>query len=111
FTTDTPDRSLKPVSLDEIDDILAAVRKAQAALYRSIAAMSRDEKIACGAYVYFGFLRPFAVAAGVADELDWSMPRDCPAPLYDMLSQFTGAEAVAEPDDVPYYLPLAEAAE
>ena len=28
-----------------------------------------DEKIRCGAYVYFSFLRPFAAEAGMADEL------------------------------------------
>ena len=28
--------------------------------YRNIAAMDRDEKIRCGAYVYFSFLKPFA---------------------------------------------------
>ena len=38
--------------------------------------MSRDEKIRCGAYVYFTFLRPFADVAGVADQLDWTVPRD-----------------------------------
>ena len=32
--------------------------------YRNIAAMDRDEKIRCGAYVYFSFLRPFARGGG-----------------------------------------------
>ena len=40
--------------------------------------MSREEKIRCGAYVYFSFLRPFAAVAGIADELDWTVPRDLP---------------------------------
>ena len=40
--------------------IVAAVRTAQSAHYRNIAAMDREEKIRCGAYVYFTFLRPFA---------------------------------------------------
>ena len=38
-----------------------------AAHYRAITAMTRDEKIRCGAYVYFSFLRPFALEAGIAD--------------------------------------------
>ncbi len=63
FTTDS-DGVLRPVPLDEIDSIVAAVRKAQSAHYRNIAAMDRHEKIRCGAYVYFSFLRPFAHRRG-----------------------------------------------
>ena len=65
---------------------VAAVRKAQSQHYRNIAAMSRDEKIRAGAYVYFTFLRPFAEEAGVADELDWTVPRDLPGPAYELFS-------------------------
>jgi len=106
FTTDTPDRSLKPVDPVETDDILAEVRSTQKRLYRSIAAMSRDEKIACGAYVYFTFPRPLAEAAGVADELDWTVPRDTLGPMYGMMSQVEGGNL---PPDLSedYYLPLA----
>ena len=93
FTTDTPDRSLRPVPDDEIDGILAEVRKAQSRHYRNIAAMTRDEKIACGAYVYFSFLKPFADAAGVGDDLDWTVPRDIPDPLYQLLSAMEGENA------------------
>ena len=64
FTTDTPDRSLRPVPLEELDAIVTAMRKAQAAHYRNVAAMTRDEKIACGAYVYFSFLRPVRRGGG-----------------------------------------------
>jgi len=52
------------------------VRTTQKQLYRSIAGMSRDEKIACGAYVYFTFPRPLAEEAGIAAQLDWTVPRD-----------------------------------
>lgn len=93
FTTDTPDRSLRPVPDDEIPAILAEVRKAQAQHYRNIAAMTRDEKIACGAYVYFSFLKPFADVAGVGEELDWTVPRDIPDPLYQLLSAMEGENA------------------
>lgn len=93
FTTDTPDRSLQPVPDEEVPGILAEVRKAQSQHYRNIAAMSRDEKIRCGAYVYFSFLRPFADAAGVGDQLDWTVPRDIPDPLYQLLSAMEGENA------------------
>ena len=98
FTTDTPDRSLQPVPLDELDDIVAAVRKAQSQHYRNIAAMERDEKIRCGAYVYFSFLRPFAEVAGIADQLDWTVPRDTPPPLYDFFAAMEGVNTAPEPD-------------
>jgi hypothetical protein len=105
FTTDTPDRTLRPVDPTEIDDILAEVRTTQKQLYRSIAGMSRDEKIACGAYVYFTFPRPLAEEAGIADRLDWTVPRDTIGPLYDLLSPISGAN---DPVDlsVEYYLPI-----
>ena len=105
FTTDTPDGSLRPVPLDELDGIVGAVRTAQSAHYRNIATMSRDEKIRCGAYVYFTFLRPFADVAGVADRLDWTVPRDTPPALYDLFSQYEGANAGVEGDE-DYYAPI-----
>ena len=84
--------------LDELDAIVAAVRKAQSAHYRNIAAMDRDEKIRCGAYVYFSFLRPFAEAAGIADELDWTVPRDIPPPLYEFVSMLEGDNTASSMD-------------
>jgi hypothetical protein len=106
FTTDTSDGSLRPVPLAETDDLIAEVRRAQAAHYRNVAAMSRDEKIRCGAYVYFTFPKPFAEIAGVADRIDWTVPRDIPPPVYDFVSQLEGANAApAEPPD-QYHLPL-----
>jgi len=107
YTTDGPDRPLRPVPASEWDGLLAAVRKAQADHYRQVAAMSRRQKIDAGAYVYFSFLRPFAEVAGVADDLDWTVPRDSVGPLYDALEPFTGEGA--EMDDTgPYYAPLAQ---
>jgi hypothetical protein len=103
YTTDgLPPGELRPVPAGEQDAIVATVRKAQAQHYRNIAAMSQDEKIRAGAYVYFSFLRPFAEVAGVADELDWTVPRDVPEPLYQMFSAIQGENA-SIPDDVPYY--------
>jgi hypothetical protein len=81
------------------------VRTAQSALYRAIAAMPRDEKIRAGAYVYFSFLRPFAAEAGIEHELDWTVPRDIPPPVYDMVSLLEGDNA-ATTDEGPYYSPL-----
>jgi hypothetical protein len=108
YTTDgLAPGELRPVPADEHDDIVRAVRTAQAQHYRNIAAMDRDEKIRAGAYVYFSFLRPFAEIAGVADELDWSVPRDLPAPLYELLSAMQGENA-GVPDDEAYYELYAE---
>jgi hypothetical protein len=104
FTTDGG--SLRPVPLHEMPAIGAHLKSAQRAHYRNIAAMERDDKITCGAYVYFSFLRPFALEAGIADEFDWTVPRDIPAPLYDMVSQIEGDNAVPE-DVATYYLPIA----
>ena len=91
FTTDTPDRSLAP------GRPRPARRRswprsapAQSAHYRAIAAMDRDEKIRCGAYVYFSFLKQFADEAGVGDELDWSVPRDLPPEWYAFFSAMEG---------------------
>jgi hypothetical protein len=103
YTTDgLPPGELRPVPADERDEIVTTVRTAQAQHYRNIAAMTHDEKLRCGAYVYFTFLRPFAEIAGVADDLDWSVPRDVPEPLYQLFSAIQGENA-SIPDDVPYY--------
>ena len=103
FTTDGAG-ALRPVPLDEINEIVAAVRKAQSAHYRNIAAMDRDEKIRCGAYVYFSFLRPFAQAAGIADELDWTVPRDIPPPVYEFVSMLEGDNTASSMDGAYYDL-------
>lgn len=103
FTTDgEPPGSVRPVPADEYGAIVAAVRKAQGQHYRNIAAMSRDEKIRAGAYVYFTFLRPFAAEAGIADELDWTVPRDLPPHVYEFMSAMQGENAGVG-DDGPYY--------
>ncbi|HEX2849321.1 MAG TPA: hypothetical protein VHN98_02155 [Acidimicrobiales bacterium] len=110
FTTDPGDpvsRTLRPVDLSETDAIVAAVRAAQSTLYRRIAAMDRDEKIRCGAYVYFSFLRPFAEVAGIAGELDWTVPRDSVGPIYDMLRGIDGTNTGGALGEEPYYLPYA----
>ena len=87
---------------------MAAVRTAQAQHYRRIAAMTRDEKIRCGAYVYFTFLRPFAQEAGVADELDWTVPRDLPEVAYELLSAMEGDNAEMRGRRRDYYAPIPE---
>ena len=106
FTSDTPDRSLRPVPLEELDAIVRAIRDAQAGHYRNVVAMTRDQKIACGAYVYFSFLRPFAEVAGVADDLDWTVPRDTVGPLYDAISPLEGTNTAPD-DEEDYYAPMA----
>ena len=109
FTTDTPDRSLAPVGLDQLDPIMAAVRGAQSAHYRAIASMERDEKIRCGAYVYFSFLKQFADEAGIGEELDWSVPRDLPPEWYAFFSAIEGTNDSIE-EEGPYYAPYEEPA-
>jgi hypothetical protein len=105
FTTDGGG-GLRAVDLGEVDGIVAEVRKAQAQHYRNIAAMPRAEKIRCGAYVYFTFLRPFAQAAGVAETLDWTVPRETvQRGLYELLEPIEGANAPPDPDET-YYLPF-----
>lgn len=105
YTTDTPDRSLASVDLAEMDTIVKAVRQAQTSHYRNIAAMSRDEMIRCGAYVYFTFLEPFAEVAGVADQLDWEVPKVLPEPVYQFLSSIEGEDVQFDPD-AEYYPPI-----
>lgn len=101
-TDDLPPGELRLVPPEEYEGIVTAVRKAQSQHYRNIAAMDRDEKIRAGAYVYFSFLRPFAEIAGVADELDWMVPRDLPEPLYQLMSAMQGENA-GVPEDEAYY--------
>jgi hypothetical protein len=101
-TDDLPPGELRLVPPEEYEGIVTAVRKAQSQHYRNIAAMDRDEKIRAGAYVYFSFLRPFAEIAGVADELDWTVPRDLPEPLYQLMSAMQGENA-GVPEDEVYY--------
>ena len=106
-TDDLPPGEVRLVPPDEYDGIVAAVRSAQSAHYRAIAGMSRDEKIRAGAYVYFTFLRPFAEVAGIAEELDWSVPRDLPEPVYEFMSAMEGDNAGVA-DEGPYYEPYPE---
>lgn len=104
FTTDNG--GFEPVDLGEIDSITTEVRTAQAQHYRNIAAMSRAEKIRCGAYVYFTFLRPFAEVAGVADDLDWTVPLATKERgLYDLLEPIEGGNTPPDPNET-YYLPF-----
>jgi hypothetical protein len=109
-TTDgLPPGELRPVPDPDLEAIVDAVRAAQAQHYRNIAAMTRDEKIRAGAYVYFTFLRPFAEVAGVADELDWTVPRDLPEPLYEMFSAIDGENTSDVSDGDDYYALYPEA--
>ena len=109
FTTDgLSTGQLRPVPLDELPSIAAACRAAERALYRRIARMETNEMVNCGAEVYFTFLRPFAEVAGVADDLDWSVPREIESPVYDLLvavgQDMSATELPAESPDT-YYPP------
>jgi len=84
-----------------MDAVASAARVAQRRHYRDIASMGRDQRIACGAYVYFTFLRPFAELAGVADDIDWTCPRDTPADLYPLVTADVETPR-PDPDADPY---------
>ena len=101
------DGALRPVPLDEIPVLHKSVRDAQRKHYRNVAGWERNKRIDAGAYVYFTFLRPFAEIAGIADDLDWTVPRDS-TDVYEMLTMFeSGAGDQPPPDpDAPYYVPL-----
>lgn len=102
---DTTGGELRPVPPAEWAGVAAAAKDAQRRLYRLIAAMDRGRKIDAGAYVYFTFLRPFAETAGIADDLDWSIPRDS-GELYDVLSGIESVPEVSTDDPLPYYWPV-----
>ncbi len=103
FTSDGvgPGQPPVPVSDDEMDAVASAARAAQRRHYRDIVAMDRDQRIACGAYVYLTFLRPFAELAGVANEIDWTCPRDTPTDLYPLVTADVEASQL-DPDADPY---------
>jgi len=109
FTTDdAAPGELRPVPLEDLSTVAAAARAAERVLYRRIARMDTMEMVRCGAEVYFTFLRPFAEVAGVADRIDWAVPRDLAPPMVDLL--VAAGESVSEtslPDERPdtYYLP------
>lgn len=106
FTTDTPNRSLRRVPLEELDDIVSVVRNVNAQHYRNVAAMTRDEMIRCGAYVYFTFLRPFAVEAGIELDLDWSVPKSLDEDMYRFFSAIDDTMAPTPDPNEEYYGPL-----
>ena len=108
-TTDgvEPGAMPRPLSDDEFGRVAAEAKAAQRRHYRGIVGMDRDERIACGAYVYFTFLRPFAELAGVADEIDWTCPRDTPADLYPLVTaEMDPPESDLEADPYPSYPPV-----
>jgi hypothetical protein len=105
----TVDGELTPVPFDGLEATAAAVKDAQRRLYRTIAGMSRTEKLNAGAYVYFTFLRPFAETAGVDDRLDWTVPR-ASLDVYDGLATLERMPTVETDESIPYYTPIPEPA-
>jgi hypothetical protein len=99
---DTTDGTLRPVARDDYDALRATIKTTQKNLYRQIAAMEHREKLNAGAYVYFSFMRPFAVVAGNADQLDWTVPRDS-LDLYPLLEQIKGSPEGFEETPETYY--------
>ncbi|MDG2427447.1 MAG: hypothetical protein P8M16_03380 [Acidimicrobiales bacterium] len=105
WTTDgvAPDGVPRPLCDDDMDRVAAACQTTQKRHYRDIVAMERDQRIACGAYVYFTFLRPFAELAGVADEIDWACPRDISEELYQLVT-VEGDPPEQDPEASPFAL-------
>lgn len=90
----------------EYERVASEARVVQRQHYRDIVAMDRDQRISCGAYVYFSFLRPFAELAGVAHEIDWTCPRDTPTDLYDLVTaEMEPPEQDPKADPYPLYSP------
>jgi hypothetical protein len=103
---DTSDGRLRPVPRSSYEDLRAIIKKTQKDLYRRIAAMEHREKLNAGAYVYFSFMRPFAVVAGNADQLDWTVPRDS-LDLYPFLELVKGSDGhEVEESAETYYPPI-----
>jgi hypothetical protein len=104
---DTTNGTLREIDPTAFEDLRGTVKRTQKDLYRLIAGMERRDKINAGAYVYFSFLRPFAVAAGNATDLDWTVPRDS-LDLYPFLELLRGDEAgTVEETAASYYPQLA----
>ena len=61
----------------------------------------RDEKIAAALRLLLVHAR--SLAAGIADELDWTVPRDIPQPLYDLVSMLEGDNTASSMDDGTAY--------
>jgi len=95
FTTDSGE--IRELSDEELVEMAGVAKAAQKNHYRNIVKMNRDEKIACGSYVYFTFLRPFAEIAGISDDIDWTCPRDTPADLYPFIT-LDSEPQIADPD-------------
>jgi len=95
------DGALEPLDATGLAD---RVKAARSALYRHLATLDRRGRVDAGAYVYFGFARPFAEAAGIADRLDWTVPRDS-LDVYEWLLPYEGTGAPPD-ESAPYYTPI-----
>ena len=101
-----PDGTLEPIGDDELESISAAVRRAQADAYRLMNTWTTAEKVHNGAHVYFrGLLWPLTSAAGIDDEVDWSLPSETAAPLWPI---FEGGLPESGPLEYPMFNRLPE---
>ena len=95
---------LEPIEDDQFETFVSKVKQVQKIHYRNIVEMSRDDRIKCGAYVYFTFLRPFAQIAGVEEEIDWGCPRDISKELYPLVTtEVEPPQQDPNNDPYPYY--------
>ena len=95
---------LEPIDDNQFETFVSKIKQVQKSHYRNIVAMDRDERIRCGAYVYFTFLRPFAQIAGVEKEIDWECPRDIPEDIYPLVTaEIEPPQQDPNNDPYPYY--------
>ena len=97
------DRSLQPVPLDELDAIMAAVRNAQSAHYRASPRWIGTRRSAAAPTSTSRSSARSHEAAGIGDEIDWTVPRDIPQPLYDLVSMLEGDNTASSMDDGTAY--------
>ena len=106
FTTDgAPAGELRPVPPDAMDEITAAVRPAQSALYRAVAAHGPAREDPLRRVRLLLVPAPVRGRGGHGRRLRLDRTRDIPGPLYELVSAMEGDNAGVA-DEGPYYEPL-----
>ena len=99
----SPEARFRPVPLEESDAIVSAVRKAQSgALPQHRGDGSATRRSGAAPTCTSRSCDPSQLAVGIADDLDWTVPRDIPGPLYDLISQIEG-DNTTDMGEGPYY--------
>jgi hypothetical protein len=83
YSTDTGE--LVPLAPDEVGDVRAEIKQTHRELYQRFSEMSVRERTTCAAQMYAWKIKPWARAAGVYDDIDWSLDSGV-LDLYDELA-------------------------